>query len=352
MTVSLPQRTAVRPAPIRTLESLPGQLALFADDIDARLGALNNASAHAPTVSKQLEAPSPEPNERRPWIAKTISRPIKWHGGKQALAPWIISLLPPRVQDPNKPATEDSGWVHYVEPYFGGGSVLFALDPNGISEVVNDLNGELTNFWDILRSRGQFPNLEHWLRNTPCSQIEFERSLTGYVHEDPVVRAGYFFVRNRQSRQALGRDFATLARQRARRGMNELPSAWLSAIEGLPAFHARLQRVVILNEDACKVIRQQDGPRTLFYADPPYLHETRSSSGEYGEFEMTEDEHCQLLETLAEIEGRFLLSGYRSELYNEFASKHGWVRHEREVDLKSSSKKAKERRMECVWTNY
>jgi DNA adenine methylase len=349
MTVSLPQWTAVRTAPIRKLESLPGQLDLFADDVvDAQPDALHNVPAHVPEISKQLG----ESNERASCIAKSTSRPIKWHGGKQPIAPWIISLMPPRAKRPSAPAADDPGWLHYVEPYFGGGAVLLALNPNGISEVVNDLNDELTNFWDVLRSPEQFPQLEHWLKNTPCSQVEFERSLYGHQHSDPVVRAGYFFIRNRQSRQALGRHFATLTRNRTRRGMNELPSAWWSSIDSLPEFHARLQRVVILDDEACDVIGQQDGPRTLFYIDPPYLLNTRSSAGEYGEFEMTEQDHRRLLETLVGIKGRFLLSGYRSTLYDAYAAEHGWVRHERGVDLKSSSKKAKERRTECVWTNY
>ena len=47
--------------------------------------------------------------------------------------------------------------LHYVEPFFGGGAVLLARDPEddglwlfphkGVSEVVNDINGQLINFW-------------------------------------------------------------------------------------------------------------------------------------------------------------------------------------------------------------
>ena len=64
------------------------------------------------------------------------SLPIKWHGGKSYLADKIISLMPEHV--------------HYVEPYFGGGFVLFRKACEGVSEVVNDLNSELTTFWDVL----------------------------------------------------------------------------------------------------------------------------------------------------------------------------------------------------------
>lgn len=277
-------------------------------------------------------------------------QPLKWHGGKSYLAKWIISLMPPRVANPNKPAPDDAGWCHYVEPYFGGGAVLLAQNPEGVSEVVNDINGELTNFWDVLKSPDFFRLFQKKLQLTPCSQVEFDRSKEPECY--PANRAVAFFVRNRQSRQALGKDFCTIARNRTRRGMNELPSAWLSAIEDLPEIHARLQRVVILNADALKVIKQQDGPRTLFYLDPPYLHETRETTKEYGQHEMTQQDHGNLLATIAKLKGRFLLSGYDNHLYQAFEKEHGWRRAEMKIDNKASSKADKPQKTEVVWMNY
>jgi DNA adenine methylase len=196
--------------------------------------------------------------------------------------------------------------------------------------------------------------MRRYLEATPCSQLEFSlaRHTDKIAPPAPWERAAQFFICNRQSRQGLGRDFATLARSRTRRGMNELPSAWLSAIEGLPEVHARLKRVVILNIDGAACIRQQDGPRTLFYCDPPYIHSTRSNGGEYGAHEMTDVQHRELLETLAGIKGRFLLSGYGSGLYHEFAQEHGWSCDQIEIDNKASSAKVKEKKTECIWRNY
>ena len=77
--------------------------------------------------------------------------------------------------------------------------------------------------------------------------------------------------------------------------MNEQASSWLTAIEGLPAVHARLQRVVILNQPALEVLRSQDGPGVLFYRDPPYLPETRAAKKAFGPFEMTVEQHEELL---------------------------------------------------------
>jgi DNA adenine methylase len=98
-----------------------------------------------------------------------VTPPLKWHGGKHYLARWIIGLMPPHL--------------HYVEPYFGGGQVLFARDPadrrlwwdgptsdhrraDGVSEIVNDLHGDLMNFYRVLKDPGLFGLLKHRLELT------------------------------------------------------------------------------------------------------------------------------------------------------------------------------------------
>ena len=133
--------------------------------------------------------------------------------------------------------------------------------------------------------------------------------------------------------------------------MNEQASSLLTAIEGLPEIHERLKSVVILNDDAVKVIKQQDGEKTLNYLDPPYLHETRFSTGEY-ENEMSKAQHFALLDCLGHIEGKFILSGYPSKLYDDVAERFGWRCVEKQIDNKASSKKTKEMKTECLWMNF
>lgn len=266
------------------------------------------------------------------------TQPLKWHGGKHYLAKEIISRFPPHV--------------HYVEPFFGGGAVLFAKPEEwieGYSEVVNDINAGLWNFWHCLKNWPEA--VIRQLELTPFSEIEFDNSVADWMKYTPIGNAVAFFVRYRQSRQGLGKDFATLSRNRTRRGINEQVSSWLSAIEGLPEAHERLKRVVILNDDALKVIRQQDGPNTLFYCDPPYLHETRVTTNDY-EFEMEYHEHEALLESLGNIQGKFILSGYRSFLYDDMECLYGWRRDEIQIDNKASSKPTKDIKTECLWMNY
>jgi DNA adenine methylase len=295
--------------------------------------------------SNGTSSPDPEP------LPASADRPIKRHGGKHYTAKRIVELMPPRVKNPNAPAADDPGWCHYVEPFFGAGAVLFAMDPRGISEVVNDLDGEVTNFWDMLKSAELFATLARLAAMTPVSEIEYNRAWEIDATLPAVERARRFLVRNRQSRQALEKDFLTPVRGRARRGMQEQCSAWLSAVEGLPAVHARLQRVLILNRPAVEAIRSQDGPRTLFYCDPPYLAETRTVADAY-RHEMTGEQHRELLDALAGIKGRFLLSGYHCQLYDDAAARHGWHCHEIEIDNKAGAGASKRMMTECVWMNY
>ncbi len=269
-----------------------------------------------------------------------ISSPLKYHGGKSYLASKIVAMFP-------------RTYTHYVEPYAGGLSVLLAAEPEGHSEVVNDISQELTSFWIVLQRDDLFEIFKRQVEAVPFSETQFQISETPKQefllnHVDMAV---CFFVRCRQSLAGRMKDFATLSRTRTRRGMNEQASAWLTAIEGLPEVHARLKRVVILNRDALDVIRTQDGEQTLFYLDPPYLHSTRESTEVY-QHEMREFDHLNLLHFLADIKGKFLLSGYNSALYNTFGEDFKWCRTEFDLPNNAAGGDTKRRMKEVIWSNF
>lgn len=269
------------------------------------------------------------------------SGPIKRHGGKAYQAKKIISLMPAHTR--------------YIEPYFGGGAVLLARDGVGVAEFVNDIDFELTNFWRILGNVERFPIFARMAQTIPFSQREFEDAKTPIVIDGDDLRtemnaAIAFFIRNRQSRQALGKCFATPTR-RLRQGMNEQVSAWLSAVDGLPAFHARMRRVEIRCMEAIDFIHELDSPESLAYVDPPYLHETRTATKCY-KHEMTTEQHELLIDCLYGMKGKFILSGYPNDLYDDAAQEFGWNRIDIEIDNKSSSAKSKEKKIERLWANF
>jgi DNA adenine methylase len=261
--------------------------------------------------------------------------PLKWFGGKHYLATKLDELAHEHI--PNYPD------VHYVEPYFGGGSFLLQKTPGG-SEVVNDINSRLINFWKVLAHQPSFESLQRRLEATPFSQELWAKAdeYTG----DSIEDAANFFIRCRQSRAGQFKDFAPLSRNRRRRGMNEQASAWLTAVEGLPAVHNRLKRVVVLNQPALEVIRREDGPQTFFYLDPPYLPETRISKEVYAH-EMSYEDHEALLDVVTGTEGRVFLSGYRSKLYDR--KLRDWLRVDFDLPNNASKKRAKDRVTESVW---
>lgn len=268
---------------------------------------------------------------------------IKYHGGKFYLAARIVSLMPRHL--------------HYVEPYFGGGAVLFAKSPEGTSEVINDLNGNLTNFWRVLQDHKRFNEFRRRVAAIPFSEVEWQDA-RDYLDATPqrngrveqVERAVRFFVLCRQSMSGRCKDFAVLTRNRTRRQMNEQASAWLNAVDGLPEVHARLRRVVILNQPAVEVIQSQDGPNTLFYLDPPYLPETKSAKTAFGEFEMTEEQHIELLDVITKVQGKVMLSGYASKLYESRLA--GWTRHDFDLPNNAAGDVLKRRMTEVLWCNF
>jgi DNA adenine methylase len=265
---------------------------------------------------------------------------LKWHGGKHYLAEQIVRKIPPHT--------------HYVEPFFGSGAVLFAKPENLVlnhSEVINDIHKELTIFYCVLRNRVQFEEFKRIVDLTPFSEVEWEHACAANPANTPVQRAVKFFIRYRQSRQGIGKSFATLSRNRTRRGMNEQVSSWLSAIDGLDFAHNRLSRVAILNKHANDVILSQDGFSTFFYLDPPYLKDTRSAKEVY-EHEMSKKEHIDLLDILSNVEGKFILSGYEHTLYTEVAERNRWKKHEVILPNNASGDQLKESRTECLWYNY
>lgn len=294
-------------------------------------------------------------------MPKEIIPPLKTHGGKYYLAPKFIALMPPHK--------------NYVTTHAGGLGVLLQKDFDEVAEIVNDVNRHLTNFWDVLKDPSMFEMFCRHMEATPFSQAEWERSQYElYVMEQtvqqlitplnpwnshrelsPEVRAewaSHFMTSVRQSRQGLQKCFATISKGRRRRGMNEQVSAWLNAVDGLPIAHDRLSRVLIMIGDALDCIKKTDHVDTLFYCDPPYLPETRSSPGSYGPHEMTPEQHQDLLDLLATIEGKFMLSGYPSEMYAAMAKKHGWNSVEILIPNQASSKKVKDIKKEVVWMNY
>ncbi len=259
--------------------------------------------------------------------------PVRYHGGKWRLAPWVISQLPPHEC--------------YVEPFAGALGVLLRKPPSRL-EYVSDLDAEVVNFFDVLR--GHLPELLRAIRRTPFSRAEFI-----HAHEpagDPLERARRFYVRAMQGRAASrpGQVSSGWRMQVNTSGRAQGPAHEWSELRHLAAIRRRLHGVAFECGCALDLIRRLDAPSTLFYVDPPYLATTRNprwgDKGYRHEF-ATEGDHCRLAGILHAARGMVALSGYPSPLYDELFTSSGWALRTRRQHTGANGIF----RTECLWLN-
>jgi DNA adenine methylase len=258
-----------------------------------------------------------------------------WYGGKFSHLEWLLPLLPT--------------CHHYCEPFAGSAAVLLNRPPSPV-ETYNDLDGEVCNFFRVLRDNQR--RLVAAIALTPFSRQEFAAACQLDPALPPLERARRFYVRARQVRTGLAQT-ASVGRwanckQTSRRGMSGVVSRWLGGVEMLPEIAERLLRVQIENRPAIDVIQLYDSKGTLFYCDPPYVHLTRGDARAYGH-EMSDDQHRQLAEVLNRVKGMVAISNYDCELMNRLYPARRWRKIRQAQRTIHSTKTA---RSEVLWVNF
>jgi DNA adenine methylase len=259
-------------------------------------------------------------------------RPIlRYHGGKWKMAETIISHFPRhRV---------------YVEPFGGAASILLRKQ-RSYAEVYNDLDGEVVNLFRVVRQHPR--RLMRELALTPFSREEYRESFE--IVDDPLEMARRTVIRSFMGfgSNAINRAVKSGFRANSNRSGTTPAHDWANYPSNLKFLTRRLRGVIIENRPAADIIRQHDGPETLFYLDPPYVHSTRALDIMHGDHgyahEMTNAEHEELAATLGTIQGMAVLSGYHCELYDSLYA--GWER----VDFAALADGAA-KRTEVLWIN-
>jgi DNA adenine methylase len=257
-----------------------------------------------------------------------------WYGGKYGHLDWLLPLLPE--------------CHHYCEPFGGSAAVLLNRPPSPV-ETYNDIDGEVVNFFRVLRN--QRSKLLKSVALTPFSREEFFEAVNLNARRvSNLERARRFFIRARQVRTGLAQT-ASLGRwanckRTSRNGMSGVVSRWLGSVEMLPEIAERLLRVQIENRPAADLLHLYDDADTLFYCDPPYPHGSRNDDKAY-EFEMTDAQHRGLARILGGLKARVAVSGYRCDLLDTLYSQ--WRLAEAPAKSCHSSKGV---RVEALRMNY
>ncbi|SFE55397.1 DNA adenine methylase [Pedobacter antarcticus] len=230
-----------------------------------------------------------------------LKTPISYYGGKQKLADKIISLIPKHTL--------------YCEPFIGGAAVFFAKYPSEV-EVLNDTNKELINFYKMVQN--EFVGLEKEIRISLHSRDLHRKASVIYNNPDmfsEIKRAWAVWVLSSQSFSA------------------QLDNSWgydiskntttKKIINNRDRFTEdmaiRLQNVQIESADALYIIKGRDSEESFFYLDPPYFN---SDCGHYDGY--SEQDFENLLILISNIQGKFLMSSYPSDLLNKYCKKNGW----------------------------
>jgi DNA adenine methylase len=229
-----------------------------------------------------------------------MKTPITYYGGKQQMLGIILPLIPKhRI---------------YTEAFFGGGAVFWAKEPAKV-EFINDTNGEVVNFYSVLKRN--FPELKKGVDVTLHS--EFQQKQARSIYKNPaghneVKRAWALWVLSHQSFYAILTNTWKCSKERSfGTQLTQRKEAFTDA------YSRRLEHTSIFCRDALDVIRKADHEDAFHYIDPPYFN---ADMGHYGGY--TQEDFVSLLETLSDIRGKFMLSSYPSGILREHATRHGW----------------------------
>lgn len=255
-----------------------------------------------------------------------MKTPITYYGGKQQMVKYILPLIPEHKI--------------YVEPFFGGGAILFAKEKSE-HEVINDLNSEVINFYYTLKVNTA--KLFKEVSGTMAARDAFKQAKIVYDNPemfDSVKRAWAFYT---AASQAFSSNFSSygygLDNACIRKCANKRDAYF-------NAYAERLKYVEVENNDALKVIKSRDTAKSFFYCDPPYYN---SNCGPYNGYSISD--YTLLLKQLAVLKGKFLLSSYPSPVLDTYVAKHKW--HQVSVKKKIAvSAAATHDKTEVLTANY
>lgn len=259
---------------------------------------------------------------------------ITYYGGKSELAKDIAPYVP-------------AGIKRYVEPFFGSGGLFFYRETRWAPiEIINDLNGDVVNFFKVLRDKPK--KLIDLLQMTPHARQE-QREAAGVMakSKNDVTRALYFFIRINQSFNGVRGWSIPVDKNRSREWSNKCnPNILYKAA-------ARLKLASIENNPALKVMKMYDRADTFFYLDPPYLsvNDPEGKRTGYRGFDMVEEDHEKFIEQCLKMKSQIIISGYDHIHYDRLTAA-GWHKVKILTDVNATNHKnvkIKTARVEILW---
>lgn len=256
-----------------------------------------------------------------------MKTPISYYGGQQRSLKYIMPLIPDHEL--------------YNEPFAGGAALLFAKKPAKIN-VINDINGELMNFYRTAVTN--YVELSIEIMKTLHSREQY--SLAGFIYQNPsmfsnVKRAWAVWVLSKMG-------YAGKLNSSYGYCKTGSDSITRKILNGKDVFCEELKDILekcnIENDHAFKVIKRYDTENAFHFLAPPYIN---TCMGHY-EGLFKETDLIELLEIMAGLKGKFMLMMFPDPNILEYSQKYNWVIHkiERVISV-SKNRKMQEEWMVC-----
>lgn len=269
-----------------------------------------------------------------------------WFGGKRNLAARIVELLGPhRV---------------YWEPFCGSMAVLLVKPPCEM-ETVNDLHGDLINLARVIQDKELGFQLYEKISRTLYAEQFFAESKERWIsraetnNEPDIDRAYDYFVASWMGLNGISgtERYNYVFALRWCRGGGQGARRWRSVVDSMPAWHKRLQNVVIAKRDAFEILDNiKDETAVVVYCDPPYFDKSDKYVHDF-----TGEQHEQLAQSLRRFKkARVVVSHYddprlellyesfeKIEIANSYASLRNATR--------GPKKKARKQQVEVLLVN-
>lgn len=263
--------------------------------------------------------------------------PFSYYGGKQNLVSELLPLIPQHIQ--------------YAEVFCGGAALYWAKKPSK-NEVLNDLNGNLTNFYMQLKTN--FTELQKMIHGTLHSEVlhkETHKIIDEPEKHNNLIRAWAWWVQCNMSFSFIcqgGFAFGTTGMALGSKNKRDRFTDRLCK---------RIETTEIFCRKAEELIDLKDHRDTLFFVDPPYVS---SNQGHYSGY--TESDFINLLNLLQNIKGKFILTSYPETTlmkYREMCSvenigvEKGWRTKDIEQIVSVTGKREETKfKTECITYNF
>ena len=272
--------------------------------------------------------------------------PFAWIGSKVNMLDVIIPNIPEHK--------------HYVEPFCGTAIVYLHKAPARLN-TLNDIDGNIVNFFRVLQDKDKTKDLLRRLRYTPWAKAEYKKAcllLSSNREIDEITMAWAFYVAQYMGMKksyysdTQGKNFGYTFHDRK---VSTIYGGFVNKIRRVVENAHKLRQCQIMNDDGVEVMKRFDGEEVFMFVDPPYLLTTVRGKGKIYTTEYNDELHYRLVDFVRHAKSKIMLASYPNELYDQLLE-YGWVRIDKTKYISAghytSKRKRQTKRIESLYLNY